>query len=135
MSDAIDRIRTSWSLAAADPRRTAQVFYSNLFRLDPTTKPLFVGDLTLQGRKLTQTLTFIVDNIDDEETLIPAAVDLARRHIGYGVEPEQYDSVGAALIETLRQLLGPAFSEEDAAAWADAYSALSRAMVDAAYPD
>lgn len=110
------------------------VFYSNLFRIDPTTKPLFVGDLTLQGRKLTQTLSFIVDHIDDEDVLMPAAVDLALRHVGYGVEPEHYASVGAALIETFRQLLGPAFSEEDAAAWVEAYTALSTAMVDAAYP-
>ena len=135
MNDEIDRVRTSWSLAAADPQRTAQVFYANLFRLDPSTKPLFAGDLELQGRKLTQTLSFIVDNIENTETLLPAAVDLARRHVDYGVTRDQYASVGAALVEALRQLLGPAFSDEDAEAWVRVYTKLSSTMLAAAYPD
>lgn len=110
------------------------MFYANLFRLDPSTKPLFVGDMGLQGRKLTETLTFIVDNISDPDTLVPAATELARRHVGYGVTPDQYASVGAALIATLQQLLGPAFTENDMAAWAEAYDGLTSSMIDAAYP-
>ncbi len=134
MDDTVERIRTSWSIAAVDPGRTAQIFYANLFRLDPTTKPLFVGNLSLQGRKLTQTLSFIVDNLENPDTLMPAAVDLAKRHVGYGVVPEQYASVGAALIETFKQLLGPAFTPEDEAAWGEVYQGLSGAMIAAAYP-
>jgi hemoglobin-like flavoprotein len=133
--DAIERIRTSWSLAAADPQRMSRAFYSNLFRLDPSTKPLFVGDMGLQGRKLAQTLTFIVDNIDAQDVLLPAAVDLARRHVGYGVTPDQYGSVGAALITTLQQLLGPNFTDDDMAAWVEAYDGLTTAMIGAAYSD
>ena len=91
----------------------SRAFYADLFRLDPSTKPLFVGDMDLQGRKLTQTLTFIVDNIDEPDVLVPAAIDLARRHVGSGVTPDQYASVGAALITTLQQLLGPNFSDDD----------------------
>ena len=88
----------------------------------------------LQVRKLAQTLNFIVDNLHDEETLLPAAKDLAIRHVDYGVTADQYESVGAALIETLTQLLGPAFSEEDKQAWLDTYTKLSSVMVKAAYP-
>lgn len=134
MDDAIERIRVSWALAAADADATARVFYAKLFRLDPTTKPLFVGDLTLQGRKLTQTLTFIVDNLEDADVLYPAAIDLAQRHVAYGVQAEQYASVGTALIGTLKQLLGPAFTSDDEKAWATAYQGLSDAMINAAYP-
>ena len=133
MASDVERIRASWALAATDADRTAQVFYANLFRLDRSTKPLFVGDLVLQGRKLTQTLTFIVDNLEEPDTLLPAAVDLARRHVAYGVTADQYASVGAALIQTFKQLLGPAFSPEDEAAWAVTYQGLSDAMIDAAY--
>ncbi len=128
-----DRIRASWALAAADAGRTGRVFYSNLFRVDPSTKPLFVGDLDLQARKLTQTLTFIVDHLDDTDTLMPAAADLARRHVRYGVSAAQYASVGQALIETFRQVLGPAFTDEDEAAWVTTYNTLAGAMIEAAY--
>lgn len=131
--DQIARIRSTWVKAAANPARTAQVFYSNLFRLDPSTKPLFVGDLRLQGAKLTQTLSFIVDHLEHDDVLLPAAADLALRHVDYGVKSEQYSSVGAALIATFNQLLGAEFSPEDEDAWATVYQGLSGAMIDVAY--
>ena len=135
MDDAVERIRASWALAASDADTTANVFYAKLFRLDPSTKPLFVGDLGLQGRKLTQTLSFIVDNLEDPDVLVPAAIDLAQRHVSYGVVAEQYASVGAALIDTFKRLFGAAFSPEDEAAWLEAYQGLSDAMIRAAYPE
>ena len=129
----IERIRATWALAAADSTRTGRVFYSNLFRLDPTTKPLFVGDIELQGRKLTQTLSFIVDHLEDADTLLPAAIDLAKRHVDFGVTADQYGSVGQALIVTFKQLLGGSFSREDEQAWVNTYQGLSGAMIEAAY--
>lgn len=134
VNDTIDRIQASWALAASDGERASHLFYANLFRLDPASKALFAGDMKLQGRKLAQTLTFIVDHLDDPETLFPAAVDLAVRHVSYGVTAEQYDMVGRALIDSLRQILGPAFTPEDEAAWRDTYSLLANTMVEAAYP-
>ena len=131
--DSADRIRTSWAKAAALSDEFARAFYANLFRTDASTKPLFVGDLELQGRKLMQTLGFIVDHLDDTDALLPAARDLAIRHVSYGVTADQYHSVGAALIKTMKQLLGPEFSPEDETAWTDVYGGLSQAMISAAY--
>ncbi len=131
----LDLIRTSWALAAADPGRTSQTFYANLFRMDPSSKPLFVGDLNLQGRKLTDTLSFIVDHLEEPDILMPAALDLAKRHVAYGVQKAQYGSVGAALIQTFEQLLGAQFSTDHKAAWSKTYEGLAQAMTDAAYPD
>ncbi|NRB00808.1 MAG: hemin receptor [Rhodobacteraceae bacterium] len=130
-----DRIRRTWAQAASISEEMSRVFYGNLFRLDPTTKPLFVGDLRLQGRKLVQTLGFIVDNLEEPNKLLPAASALAIRHVDYGVEANQYASVGAALIKTLSQLLGDRFSKEDEEAWAVVYGGLSDAMIKAAYPE
>jgi len=111
----IEAVQRTWALAASMPDRTAQTFYANLFRLDPTTRPLFANDIERQARKLAETLNFIVDHLEDSETLMPVARDLAVRHVPYGVEARQYDSVGAALVTTLRQLLGQAFTAEDEA--------------------
>ena len=131
--DRIDRVRRTWALAMGDASRVAIAFYAELFRVDPTTKPLFVHDLNLQGRKLTETLSFVMDHLDDPETLMPAAKDLAVRHVAYGVTADQYGSVGAALIATLGSLLGPQFTKEDGQAWAETYAGLSDAMVATAY--
>lgn len=130
-----DRIRRTWAQAVSISEEMSRVFYGNLFRLDPTTKPLFVGDLRLQGRKLVQTLGFIVDNLEDPKTLLPSAKALAKRHVDYGVVPKQYASVGTALIKTLAQILGDAFSKEDEKAWASVYGSLSDAMIKAAYTE
>lgn len=130
-----DRIRRTWARAAAVPDETAQLFYSNLFRQDPSTKPLFVGDLRLQGQKLVQTLGFIVDHLEAPETLVPAAKELAVKHVGFGVVAEQYASVGQALIKTLEQLLGGEFTKEDERAWVEVYGTLSGIMIETAYGD
>ena len=53
---------------------------------------------------------------------------LARRHDRYGVREEHYASVGAALLWTLEQGLGPDFTPEVQEAWATAYGLLSSAM-------
>lgn len=131
---AADRIRATWSIAAQDPDHLASVFYAKLFEIDETTRPLFTGDLSAQGQKLAMTLDYIVKHVDDTEVLIPAAEALARRHVNYGVIHEQYASVGAALIDTFKTVLGDSFSKEDEAAWGEAYVTLSSVMINAAYP-
>lgn len=134
MTDAdFENIRRTWAIAASVADQTARVFYANLFRIDASTKPLFGGSMEVQGRKLTQTLTFIVDHLDDTDTLLSAGRDLAIRHTDYGVTAAQYGSVGAALITTLKQLLGPSFTAEDEASWRRVYTTLSEHMVRSAY--
>ena len=132
--DWIERLRRTWALAAADADRTSMAFYAALFRIDPSTKPLFVSNLELQGRKLAQTLSFIVDHLDDLDSLIPAAEALAKRHVDYNVVQDHYASVGAALIQTLEDLLGPEFTHEDKIAWQETYAVLAGVMIKSAYP-
>lgn len=109
--------------------------YSNLFRLDPSTRSLFRSDLKQQGQKLVQTLGFIVDHLDVPNTLVPAAKELAVRHVDYGVVADHYASVGTALVKTLEQLLGREFSDEDQRAWIEVYGTLSSIMIKTAHAD
>jgi hemoglobin-like flavoprotein len=129
----ISAIRKGWSVAAASPETVALRFYAHLFDIDASSEALFHGDMRLQGRKLTETLNFIVDELDDLSTLVPAAEDLAVRHVAYAVVPEHYESVGAALIATLRELLGSQFTAADEAAWVRVYGVLSNVMCKRAY--
>jgi hemoglobin-like flavoprotein len=64
--------------------------------------------------------------------LAPAVQNLGRRHAGYGVKPEHYAIVGAALLWTLEQGLGNTFSAEVKAAWTEAYAHLAGIMQEAA---
>lgn len=130
----IERVRRGWAVAATLPRETAAAFYAHLFSRDPAARGLFRDDMEAQGRKLTQTLDAIVDALDAPATLVPAARALAIRHVSYGVTAEQYDHVGAALVDALADLMGADFTAEDRAAWERVYGALAGEMIDAAHP-
>jgi nitric oxide dioxygenase len=126
-------VRATWAKVAPHRRMAAAVFYARLFRLAPEARSLFRDDMEAQAAKLADTIAFVVDHIDDEAVLVPAARDLARRHVDYHVTAEQYDQVGEALLWTLRELLGPAFGPEEEGAWARAYAAIASVMVAEAY--
>ena len=127
-------LRQSWSAAVADKAALARLFYRNLFRIAPETEPLFEPDLTEQGRKLVATLAFIIDSLDDTDTLLKAAGELAQRHVDYNVLAHQYAPVGQALIETLAELLGDKFDVRTKDAWLSTYTVLAQHMIATAYP-
>jgi hemoglobin-like flavoprotein len=54
--------------------------------------------------------------------------DLGRRHATYGVQPRHYETLGAALLWTLEQGLGAAFTQPVKAAWTEVYTVLSSVM-------
>jgi hemoglobin-like flavoprotein len=110
----------------------AELFYKRLFELNPSFKSLFKGDMKKQGRMLMQMIDFAVKGIDEPDTILPTIHDLGKRHVGYGVKEEYYDTVGEALLWTLEQGLGENFTPEVKDAWAEAYKLLSGVMIDAA---
>lgn len=131
----IRRIRLCWSKVTASSDAAGEMFYFRLFKIAPGTRRLFKGDMKDQRMKLMTTLDFIVDHLDQLDALVPEAIQLAARHVKYGVSPEQYAPVGEALIWTVQQVLGPAFTDEDRQAWERAYDSLTGAMIAAAYDD
>jgi hemoglobin-like flavoprotein len=115
----------------ADP--AAAMFYERLFELAPAVRPLFHGDMAEQRRKLMATLAVVVGGLGNVETVLPAASALAKRHVAWGVKPEHYDQVGAALLWTLERGLGDKWTGDLAAAWSAAYGTLSAFMIGEAY--
>lgn len=135
MTTDIIRIRQNWANAILARDIVGELFYEKLFQIAPNARSLFPKSMDDQGRKLVQTLSWIVDHLDQPEELGASAEALAMRHLAYGVLPDDYDAVGAALIATLRTGLGDSFSKEDEAAWTRVYDGLSKQMITAAYSD
>jgi hemoglobin-like flavoprotein len=122
-------VRDSWRMFGAVAEPYGRVFYQHLFELDPETERLFAAtDMQAQGRKFWQMLAEIVSVLDDPDALVKQVAALGKRHVAYGVTDDQYEFVGAALLHTLEQGLGPAFSEEVRDAWAEAYLILATIM-------
>jgi len=127
----IQLVRSSFELVAPIADVAATIFYRRLFDLDPDLRALFPSDLTAQRRNLMQTLTVVVRNLDRLEGILPAVEALGRRHAGYRVRRDDYETVGAALLDTLGEGLGDAFTMEVRSAWTAAYGLLASVMIEA----
>lgn len=131
-STTITLVQQSWAKVVPIAPQAAELFYNNLFTADPTLKPLFKGDMTEQGKKLMQMIGAAVNKLTDLDALVPVLQNLGKRHAGYGVLPAHYDTVGAALLKTLEQGLGSAFTSEVKAAWTAVYGVMAQVMIAAA---
>lgn len=131
-SEQITLVQNTFNLVKPISETAAGLFYDRLFVLDPSLRSLFKSDIKEQGKKLMQALAFVVKGLGKPETIIPAVKDLGRRHTGYGVESSHYDTVGSALLWTLEQGLGDAFTPEVKEAWGAAYGLLAQVMQEAA---
>ncbi len=125
-------VRESFDLVEPIAPQAGALFYANLFEADPSLQGLFRGDIAAQGAKLMQMIALAIAKLDQPELLMPVLDQLGRRHAGYGVHDAHYDTVGAALLKTLYQGLGVAYTAEVEAAWIEVYGALAARMKEAA---
>jgi hemoglobin-like flavoprotein len=128
----VELVQTTWEKCVPIADQAAALFYGKLFELDPNLKPMFKSDIKEQGKKLMQMITAAVRGLNDLNRLVPVVQDLGRRHVGYGVKDQHYDTVGTALLWTLEKGLGDAFTPEVKEAWAAVYDLLATTMKNAA---
>lgn len=128
----VNLVKQSWAKVVPVAEQAAELFYGKLFELDPSLRDMFPSDMQEQGRKLMATINTAVNALDRLDTIVPTVQALGRRHVGYGVREEHYDTVGAALLWTLEQGLGEAFTPEVKTAWTETYTLLAATMKTAA---
>lgn len=128
----ITLVQESFAKVAPIAPQAAALFYANLFELDPSLKPLFKGDMVAQGEKLMQMIATAVSKLTQLNVLVPVLQNLGKRHADYGVVDAHYDTVGAALLQTLGQGLGDAFTPDVKEAWIAVYGVMATTMKDAA---
>ena len=74
-----------------------------------------------QKKKLPTSLVLVVENLRRPEVLGPTLEKMGERHAEYGAEEEHYPAVGAALLKSLAEIAGDA--------WTDAYGEISKLML------
>ncbi|WP_238364209.1 globin family protein [Mesobacterium pallidum] len=124
----IDLVQSTFRRIAPLQDVAADMFYARLFEIAPQLRPLFPEDMRSQKTMLMQMLSAAVTGLRDMDSILPALTDLGARHQHYKVQPQHYDFVGAALLETLREALGPDFTPEVEDAWAETYALLAGVM-------
>ncbi len=130
--DQVDLVQDTFKRVVPIKQLAAELFYKRLFELDPSLEQLFTGDLREQGQKLMSALAAVVGGLKSWERIEPTVRELGQRHVGYGVKPQHHQTVAAALLWTLEQGLGDAFTDEVKSAWTSAYEAVAETMIDAA---
>ena len=122
-------VQQTWNQVLPIADDAARLFYNRLFQLDPSLRAMFrQTDMAEQRKKLLQMITVAVRGLNKLDELLPAVRALGARHVGYGVQDHHYDTVGAALLWTLEQGLGEAFTEEVRESWTETYYTLANVM-------
>jgi len=104
-------------------------FYEHLFARHHEVEPLFSrNSRAQQALMLARALGAVVEHLEDASWLEQTLSVMGARHVGYGVTEAMYDWVGEALLETLAEVAGDAWSDELAAAWSEAYGAIAGLM-------
>lgn len=127
--DQIRLVQASFARVKPEATAAAEAFYRRLFELDPSVRGLFHGNMAQQGEKLMQMIGAAVGLLGRPETLFPVLHALGARHVGYGVQPGHYDTVGQALMDTLGALLGDGFGAAQREAWAALFAIVKREML------
>jgi hemoglobin-like flavoprotein len=92
------------------------LFYARLFEVDPALRVLFKTDLQDQSHSIVTMLRLCMEGLDERAELQYALRNLGARHAGYGVKIQDYVTVKAALMWTLRSSIGEGWNEETNAA-------------------
>ncbi|PHN07270.1 globin family protein [Flavilitoribacter nigricans] len=130
----VNLVQTSFQKVIPIADLAMKIFYTKLFEIDPSLQNLFpTGEEQMgkQRNKLRDMLVVAVNSLSKPEVLIPALQNLGRRHVGYGVAAEHYNTVGQALIDTLAAGLGDDFTPEVKTAWGEVYGLIATTMIEA----
>jgi len=124
-------LQNSFAKVAPIADAAAKLFYEDLFQRNPRLRALFKDDMTEQRQKLMSMLGTAVANLRQWDRIAAAVRELGKRHVAYGVEPADYDTVGAAPIATLEKGLADDFTPEVRDAWIAGYTAIVGEMLTA----
>jgi hemoglobin-like flavoprotein len=126
-------LETSFDLVAPKGDELVEIFYSNLFAVAPSVRPLFAGaDMARQRAMLLSALVLLRKSLRDLDAVVPTLKRLGGRHVAYGARPEHYPVVGNVLIGAMAHVAGPGWEPRFAKAWTEAFGVVAGAMLEGA---
>lgn len=127
-STTIRHLQESVALLPAGDLTPVDEFYKRLFELAPEARPMFKLDMSLQAKKFSDTVAWVIAHLEHPHELCQELRALGARHSGYGVKIDQYAAVGSALIWMFQHTLGDRFTAEMEEAWLEFYAFASFEM-------
>jgi hemoglobin-like flavoprotein len=120
-------IELSLELAATRSDDITPLVYERVFREHPAMVELFCMDTddSVKGSMLSHALQVLLDFIGDRQFADMFIRDESVTHASYNVPPEVFATFYPTVAETIRDLLGPDWTDEMADAWHAAIAQLS----------
>lgn len=128
-------LKESWTLVEEQQDKVAGYFYARIFLSFPQLRDLFPVQMDVQRARLLGAIVTAVQTLDDPERFDEYLRALGRDHRKFHVQPDHYDAVGAALLQSLRTFAGQSWSIEYDQAWRDAYGVIAQKMINGAAAD
>jgi NAD(P)H-flavin reductase/hemoglobin-like flavoprotein len=128
-------VRESFAVVEPHAEKMAELFYATLFSIAPATREMFPVNMEVQRSRLLRALVHIVQMVDRPDDLMPFLRQLGRDHRKFGVVTQHFEAVGMALLSSVKQFAKQAWTVEVERAWAEAYTIMARAMLEAANAD
>ena len=123
------RLRRSFAAIVPAADAFADTFYARIFAAAPGVREMFPADLREQKTKLLAMLAWIVEHLEQGETLKARLRELGRRHEQYGAQPAHYPVVTDAMIAAMADVAGPTWDNEIAADWRTALERVADIML------
>ena len=129
-ADPVFVVQTTFARLMPQADHFAAVFYEHLFQADPSLRALFSRtDFVRQRRMLLNMIGVTVQGLDRLAGVAPTLTDLGRRHVGYGVRPEHYETASRAFLAALQACLGEDFTPDVRRAWAAVFGWMRDVML------
>lgn len=108
-------------------------FYARLFAAHPELSRIFnMGNQAngSQQQSLAMAVFAYAANIGNPGALGPVVSRIVHKHVSVGITAEHYPIVGENLLAAIQDVLGEAATPELIAAWAEAYGALAKLLIE-----
>ena len=129
----LDLIRSTFASVVGEPEPFAAAFRSRAVTLDRSLAPLLPPIGKAQAARIADTMAIVLEGLDASECSAAKENAFALRHRWAGIQPRHYGTIGQALLDALASRLGPAFSDDARAAWANAFVQLAEALMARSY--
>jgi len=129
----VQLVQQTFAMVNCVATTASHLLFNRLFELDPDLRALFHNDINSQRLKFMAALRFMVNALDDPDTLAAMADRLGQVHAARGITRKQYALLEDAWLWTLQRTLGRSFTPQVHAAWRKAYALFAGQMQQAAH--
>lgn len=128
----IDIVKSTVPVLEAHGSTITTRFYEMMFKNHPELLNIFNHANQKQGRQqqaLANAVYAAAKHIDNLEAILPVVNQIGEKHRSLGIKKEHYPIVGKHLLLAIKDVLGPAATDDIINAWEEAYGVIANVFI------